>query len=157
MGKSTLRTLAACALCGALSGCGLTAREWGGGVAGVLVASDAGYLKAPFVGAAYLFYTVLDPAAPNWGIEEARQGEDRYALVLTMKAIHSGGDGEARQVFGRRAAQLGRQEGFEGYDILSYQEGVESTRPVARKVAYGEVRLRRAAVVPTAPVADSPR
>lgn len=112
--------------------------------AGVLMASDAGYLNASMLAGALIFYVVSDPFAPNWTIEEARRGEDRYVLALRLKAIHSGGDGEARQVFNRRATQLAGQPGFSAYEVMSWQEGLESTRPFAQRVAYGELRLVRA-------------
>ncbi|RTL27992.1 MAG: hypothetical protein EKK49_16420 [Rhodocyclaceae bacterium] len=99
-----------------------------------------------------IFYIVSDPFAPNWSIEEARQGDDRYLLALRLKAIHSGGDGEARQVFTRRAAQLAGQPGFTSYEVVSWQEGLESTRPFAQRVAYGELRLVRAEPAPGTPV-----
>jgi hypothetical protein len=127
-----------------LAGCGTTpSQDWLLVPAVAAVASDAGYLKMPLVASAAVLYLVMDPLAPNWTIQEARQGEDRYTLALRLKAVHSGGDGEARQVFSRRAAQLAGQPGFGAYEVMSWQEGVESSRPFARRVAYGEVRLLR--------------
>lgn len=123
-------------------------KEWALGPAAVLMASDAGYLNASMLAGALIFYIVSDPFAPNWSIEEARQGDDRYLLALRLKAIHSGGDGEARQVFKRRAAQLAGQPGFSSYEVISWQEGLESTRPFAQRVAYGELRLVRAEPAP---------
>ena len=138
---------------GLLAGCSSTPpKEWLLAPAAVLMASDAGYLKAPMLAGALIFYVVSDPFAPNWSIEEARQGEDRYLLALRLKAIHSGGDGEARQVFKRRAAQLAGQPGFSTYEVISWQEGLESTRPFAQRVAYGELRLVRAEPAPGLPV-----
>ncbi len=138
------RSLLALGLSLVLAGCGSTpSKEWALLPAAALVASNAGYLKAPMVAGAVIFYVVSDPFAPNWNIEEARQGEDRYLLALRLKAIHSGGDGEARQVFMRRAAQLAGQPGFRAYEVISWQEGLESTRPFAQRVAYGELRLVR--------------
>lgn len=127
-----------------LAGCGSTpTQDWLLVPAVAAVASDAGYLKMPLVASAAVLYLVMDPLAPNWTIQEVRQGEDRYTLALRLKAIHSGGDGEARQVFTRRAAQLAGQPGFGAYEVVSWQEGVESTRPFAQRVAYGQVRLLR--------------
>lgn len=70
-------------------------------------------------------------------------GEERYRLVLRMKALHAGGDGEARQVFARRALQLASQPGFAGYDVTAWEEGIDSNRPFSQRVALGEIRLRR--------------
>ena len=109
----------------------------------VLVASQNGYLTVPALGAAVAAYAVLDPLAPNWSIREVRQGEDRYRLHLRMRALHSGGDGEAHQVFVRRAAQLAAQPGYSSYEVVAWQSGLESTRPFSHLVAEGEVRLIR--------------
>ncbi|GAB4175149.1 MAG: hypothetical protein Fur0039_17550 [Rhodocyclaceae bacterium] len=98
---------------------------------------------AGVAGAAALAYVVLDPLAPNWHIEEARLAPDRYALSLAMKRIAAGGEGEARVVFHRRAAQLAAASGYGGYEVLSYTEGIESQLP-ARRVGEGLVRLVRA-------------
>ena len=87
-------------------------------------------------------YYVVDPLAPNWEIKEIRLSQKEYQLSLRMKAFTTGGDGEARQLFQRRAAALARDGGFAGYQILSYTEGVESTTfPAAHQVSEGVVRL----------------
>ncbi|WP_139379396.1 hypothetical protein [Zoogloea sp. LCSB751] len=148
-----LRSVGVLGLSLALAACGSTpAKEWALLPAGILMASDAGYLNASMLAAGVIFYVVSDPFAPNWSIEEARQGDDRYLLALRLKAIHSGGDGEARQVFKRRAAQLAGQPGFASYEVISWQEGLESTRPFAQRVAFGELRLVRAEPSPGVPV-----
>ncbi len=108
-----------------------------------VVALDNGYLKIPAAAAAVAVYALVDPLAPNWSIQEARFGEERYRIVLRMKSLHTGGDGEARQVFARRAAQLGSQPGFAGYDVTAWEEGIESNRPISQRVALGEIRLHR--------------
>jgi len=124
-------------------------KDWALLPAGFFMASDAGYVKLPMISAAVALYVVMDPLAPNWTIEEARQADDRYAIALRHKAVHNGGGGEARQVFARRAAQLAAQPGFAGYEIVSWQQGIESNRPFAQRVAYGELRLLRAAPLAT--------
>lgn len=94
-----------------------------------------------YAGVAYAAYVVLDPLAPNWQIDEAKMAEDQYALQLRMKRFHTGGDGESRVVFHRRAAQLARERGYTGYQILAYSEGLESTLPASQRVSEGVVRL----------------
>ncbi len=142
--KAFRRATAAVALAALAAGCSTApSLDWAALPAGAMLASDAGYLMMPVIAGAVVFYLVLDPLAPNWTIEESRQGEDRYLLALRHKAIHNGGDGEARQVFSRRAAQLAGQPGFGAYEVLTWQQGIESSRPFARRVAYGEVRLLR--------------
>lgn len=94
-----------------------------------------------YAGVAYAAYVVLDPFAPNWHIDEAKMAEDQYVLQLRMKRFHTGGDGESRVVFHRRAAQLARERGYAGYQILAYSEGLESTLPASQRVSEGVVQL----------------
>lgn len=93
---------------------------------------------------AALVYTVYDPLAPNWTIEEARLADDTYRLALKMKRFHNGGDGEALRVLRRRAGQLASEKGFADYRIVDYAEGIESTTPVAQRFSEGVIRLVRA-------------
>ena len=60
----------------------------------------------------------------------------------------TGGEGEARQVFLRNARQVVEAGGFAGFDVLRYEEGIESTRPFARRFASGEIRLVRSRAFP---------
>lgn len=92
--------------------------------------------------AAAAVYLIVDPLAPNWRIEQAQVADDRYAFALKMKRFHSGGDGEARVVFHRRARELAQKAGYAGYEVLSWQEGIESTTfPASQRVAEGSIRL----------------
>lgn len=129
----------------ALTGCNNLppARDMALPAAAVVLASDGGYLKLPMLAGAAAAYLVMDPLAPNWTIEEVRRSDDRYQLALRHKAIHNGGDGEARQVFVRRAEQLADKPEFGAYEIVKWQTGIDNTRPFAQRVAYGEVRLVR--------------
>lgn len=136
-----------------LGGCSTSppGQDWLALPAGLVLASDAGHLKLPMAAAALAFYVVADPLAPNWVVEEARPADDRYILAMRMKAVHSGGDGEARQVFTRHASRLAAQPGFGAYEVLAWQTGIDSTRPFARRVAYGEIRLLRSAAARSTP------
>lgn len=96
-------------------------------------------LEAMAVGA--VLYLVLDPLSPNWRIEESRIAVDRYRIALRRKPFASGGDGEAAQVFNRRAEQLARDHGHAGYSILEFSEGIDSALPVAQRVSSGVIRL----------------
>lgn len=95
-----------------------------------------------FVGVAYL---VLDPMAPNWEIEEAPLGNDHIHFSLRMKRYYSGGAGEAQSVFHRRAKELMRLNGFDGYTVVEYQEGLESSILGSQRTAVGVVLLTRKA------------
>ena len=88
-------------------------------------------------------YWVVDPLAPNWEVEQARLGPDRVRIALRKKRFASGGDGEAEQLFARHAEELVRAGGYASYAVLEYTEGIESTLPLAQRVAQGVVRLKR--------------
>ena len=91
-----------------------------------------------YAGAAYL---ILDPLAPNWEIEEAPLADNQIYLELKMKRYYSGGAGEARVVFHRRAKDLMRYGGFDGYEVLEYNEGMESSVLGSQRVSQGVIRL----------------
>lgn len=86
-------------------------------------------------------YWIVDPLAPNWQLAQTPLGADRLRISLRRKRFASGGDGEAAQVFARRAEQAAREGGYAGYTVTEYTEGIESTLPVAQRVAQGVVRL----------------
>lgn len=87
-------------------------------------------------------YLVVDPLSPNWRIEESRIATDRFRIDLRRKLFASGGDGEAEQIFNRRAKQLARDHGRAGYTILEFSESIESVLPIAQRVSSGVVRLQ---------------
>lgn len=94
---------------------------------------------AAVVGAA--IYVVYDPLAPNWEIEESQLNEETYRLSLKMKRFHTGGAGESIQILKRRATQLQYEQGFGGYQILEYSEGIDSQTIGARRVGEGVIRM----------------
>ena len=135
-------TMAACLI---LAGCSST----GGGsplipnktlqLTATTSVSLASLAAAAVVGAAA--YVVYDPLAPNWEIEESKLNEETYRLSLKMKRFHTGGAGESLQIFKRRAAQLQFEQGYGGYQILEYTEGIDSQTVGARRVGEGVVRM----------------
>ncbi|MBL8485784.1 MAG: hypothetical protein JNK22_01595 [Rhodocyclaceae bacterium] len=94
-------------------------------------------------GAAAVAYLVLDPLAPNWEIQEARFPADHVHLSMQMKRYYAGGAGEARVVFHRRAKQLMRDGGFDGYRVVEYNEGMESSVLGSRRTGEGVILLTR--------------
>ena len=90
------------------------------------------------IGAIYLVY---DPLAPNWEIEESRLNDDTYRFSLKMKRYHTGGAGESIQIVKRRASKIQYEQGFSGYQILEYTEGIESQTIGARRMAEGTIKL----------------
>lgn len=105
---------------------------------GTSIALDKLVYWGLYAGAAYL---ILDPLTPNWDIEEARLNPDLVHFDLKMKRFYSGGAGEARQVFERRAKTLVREGNFASYEVLEYSEGIESSVLGSQRTAEGVIRL----------------
>ncbi len=95
-----------------------------------------------YLGVAYL---VLDPLAPNWEIEEAPLGDNHVHFSLKMKRFHTGGAGEARAVFHRRAKELMRLNEFDSYQVMEYSEGLDSSLLGSQRTAEGVVLLTKKA------------
>ena len=94
------------------------------------------------IAAGVLLYVIIDPLAPNWQIEQAQLGATRFLVSLKKKRFTTGGDGEAGQIFNRRAAQLARDTGGV-VRIVEFTEGIESAVPFAQRVAQGVVEIVR--------------
>lgn len=102
-------------------------------------------LSIPLEGIALgvVLYLIVDPLAPNWKIEQATLDANRFLISLKKKRFTTGGDGEAGQIFNRRAAQIARDNGAGNYRIVEYTEGIESNVPIAQRVAQGVVEIVR--------------
>lgn len=88
-------------------------------------------------------YLILDPLAPNWNIEEARFPGNHVHLSLHMKRFYAGGAGEARVIFHRRAKELMREGGFDAYQVVEYNEGMESSVLGSQRVSEGVILLTK--------------
>ena len=98
--------------------------------------------NATYLGLALgIAYLVIDPLAPNWEITEEPLADNRIRLALKMKRVYAGGGGEARTVFQRRAKELVRYGGFDGYEVIEYSEGMESSMLGSQRVGEGIIRL----------------
>lgn len=136
------RLLACCAV-SLLSGCSLLKD-----IGSEPTASELSVLKREYAVAAIAVYVLYDPFAPTWKIEVAHLDEERVRLDLRMRVIATGGEGESRRVFMRNAREIAEKGGFSGFDVIRYEEGVESTRPFAQRYASGEIRLARSRAWP---------
>lgn len=116
---------------------------------GLSMLSDLDMLEPQYIAGALVAFAIYDPFAPTWRIDVREAGRDRVRMALKMKSLFTGGQGEARQVFLRNARQIVEAGGFAGYEVLHYEEGVESTRPFARRYANAEIRLVRSQIFPT--------
>jgi hypothetical protein len=88
-------------------------------------------------------YLILDPLSPNWEIEEAPLGDRHVHFSLRMKRFYAGGAGEAQAVLHRRAKELMRLNGFDGYQVVEYQESLDSSVLGSQRVAVGVVKMTR--------------
>ena len=84
-----------------------------------------------------------DPMAPAWGVARRKLAPDRYRIDLRQKRFAVNGDGEAQQVFHRAAETLAEENGYSGYTIVSYTEGLESGPLLSQRVSRGVVLLTR--------------
>jgi hypothetical protein len=83
----------------------------------------------------------LDSLFPNWKVEVAPLGMQRYRVLLTMRRIFIGGEGESGPVLRGVAETLREQGGYTGYVLLDQTEGIKSHLPLAQRVAYAVVEL----------------
>ena len=106
-------------------------------------------------------YRYIDPLAPNWEIYEApleTQGNPTdgsnavdhsyYYIEMRMKRIHTGGSGEANMLFKRRAMEITRIAGFDRYQVMEYNEWLESETLGARRRASGLIHMYRQGAEP---------
>jgi len=90
---------------------------------------------------------VVDPLAPNWEIHETKLSDTSYRIDLRKKRITTGGDGESIDLFHRQAEQIAAQAKAPGYITLSWNEGVDSEFPIARRWSRGVIELKAPATV----------
>lgn len=111
-----------------------------GTIGAIGLASDS-YLKPEYLSAALVAYAIYDPLAPNWKIEVVPRNETRARIDMRLRKLITGGEGEARVVFMRNAQEYAEDQGFAGFEIVRYEEGLESTRPFAQRYATGDIKL----------------
>lgn len=119
-----------------------------GGVSAVVLADKAGYANIEYLAALGVAYALYDPWAPNWDLDVTALDDNRLRFEMRLRALHTGGEGEARRIVKRNAGRLARERGFSGFELIEFEEGVESTRPFARRVASAEVRLHKSRIFP---------
>ena len=122
-----------------------------GGVGGLLMAADLSYFAPQYLAGALVAYAFYDPLTPSWRVDVRSIDPERIGLELRMKALISGGEGEARQVFMRNARRVAEAQGASGFVIVRYEEGMESLRPFSVRTASGEIRVVPAPPPPSPP------
>lgn len=85
----------------------------------------------------------LNPNAANWEVTATALPGNRYQLLLKMKRLHNGGDGEAWQIFNQYATQLSQKEDFLSYRTLNYQESINSAVFASQRTAQGIIQLEK--------------
>lgn len=84
-----------------------------------------------------------DILVPGWIVEATQVAEDRFRLDLRMRTLITGGDGEAREVFMRGARDVVDTGGYVGFDIVRFEERIDSGFLFGRRSASGEIRVVR--------------
>lgn len=105
-----------------------------------------------YAGVALAVWLVLDPLAPNWQIEQTHLPDDTYLIALRMRRFHTGGDGEARQVLHRRARELARSNGYSGYEVVRFEEALDSAMLGSQRTVEASIRLTGRSTAPLASV-----
>lgn len=84
---------------------------------------------------------IPDLRIPGWEVKVTQIDEQRFRLHLRMRTLINGGDGEARTAFNRSAREIVDAGGYAGYDVLRYEEGIDSGLFFGRRGASGEIRV----------------
>lgn len=107
------------------------------------VIDEAGYpARRPAV------FSLRDPLSPAWNVRVVRLDAERMRVELRMKQLVTGGEGEARQVLLRQARRIAEAEGYAGFDVVAFEEGIESSWPFGQRIATGELRFARSRTWP---------
>ena len=77
----------------------------------------------------------------NWSLEETRLEPNLVRFTLKMNRFYSGGAGEPRLIFQRRAQALVRAGDFYSYQIVDYRESLNSFLFGGQRIAEGTIRL----------------
>ncbi|KAA3650077.1 MAG: hypothetical protein DWQ11_17480 [Proteobacteria bacterium] len=146
-----LATVAALAMagCSTVPGPGEGAStQWLLAPAAAVMVLESGYTTNPQLAGMVAAWALLDPLAPNWQIQATRLDERNVRFHLQHKLLHTGGEGEARQVLVRSAERITREEGFSEYEITRMEQSIDSTRPFARRTMVADVRMLRGRALP---------
>ncbi|TVO63090.1 hypothetical protein [Denitromonas ohlonensis] len=122
--------------------------QWLLAPAAAITVIESGYTTNAHIAGMVAGWALLDPLAPNWQIQATRIDERNVRFRLQHKLLHTGGEGEARQVLRRNAERITQEEGFSEYEIVRLEEGVDSTRPFARRTMVADVRMLRGRSLP---------
>lgn len=98
-----------------------------------------GLVATALIGAAAVY--IIDPLAPNWEVRTSRLDTSRIEISMRRKRFTTGGDGESHALLHRHARRLADDSGAGGYEIVSFELGIDSETTFARRVSRGVIRL----------------
>lgn len=101
-------------------------------------------------------YYVYRPLDANWEGADLPVSEDTYRVSLRMKRFFTGGEGEALSSTRRYADQLVAARGARGYTLLEFASGIDSSTPIARRVAEAVIRLHQPNPLPPSEIDGPP-
>ena len=92
-------------------------------------------------GAAVLYYA---KDGVVWRTETERMSEDKYRITVQKNTLPYGsGDGQAEQIFRRRAEEIAIEDGCKGYTTLEYTTSLDSTSLINQRVYEGIIQCRK--------------
>lgn len=81
----------------------------------------------------------------NWTLQEIPAGNNKFQITLKKNMLRQNGDSEASMLFKRRASEIVAEQGFDGYRIMEYSEGIESASLGPQRVAHGVIQCYKEA------------
>jgi len=96
-------------------------------------------------------HTTSDPQVTNWQAKVSQLDAAHYRIDLLMSPLSIGGVGEAEIVFRRQAEAIATRIHSAGYVVLSWNEGIDSQFPIARRWASGVIQVQPAVATSSRP------
>jgi len=85
-----------------------------------------------------------DPQDTTWQAKVSQLDAAHYRIDLLMSPLTIGGVGEAEMAFRRQAEAVATRIHSAGYVVLSWNEGIDSQFPIARRWASGVIQVQPA-------------
>ncbi|HTT39984.1 MAG TPA: hypothetical protein VMH32_20235 [Burkholderiales bacterium] len=92
-----------------------------------------------------------DPQQTTWQAKVSQLDAAHYRIDLLMSPLSIGGVGEAEIVFRRQAEAIATRIHSAGYAVLSWNEGIDSQFPIARRWASGVIQVQPAVATSSRP------
>ena len=93
-------------------------------------------------GAAAVLYYASDGVV--WRTESERISKDKYRITVRKNTIpFSGGEGQAQQIFKRRAEEVASEDGCKSFAVLEYGESLDSTTLINQRIHEGIIQCHK--------------